>query len=87
MRIAVAGGTGTIGRPLVAALAREGHEVHDLRSLGRMWRQATGPRTLEVPVPLPARLGRALREGWLTCADPDVRGTRTFAAWLAETGH
>jgi hypothetical protein len=59
-----------------------GPEVHDLRSLGRLWRQATGRRTLEIPTPLPGRVGRALREGRLTCADPDVRGVRTFADWL-----
>jgi len=49
----VVGGTGTIGRRVVAALAGDGHEV------------------------------RALREAALTCPAPDVRGTRTFAEWLA----
>ncbi|MGH2872898.1 MAG: SDR family oxidoreductase [Solirubrobacteraceae bacterium] len=68
-----------------ARLARvtvAGPEVHDLRSLARIWRQATGRRALEIPVPLPGKLGRALREGRLTSASPDVRGTQTFAAWL-----
>ena len=59
-----------------------GPEVHDLRSLGRIWREAAGHRAIEIPIPLPGRLGRALREGRLTCANPDIRGTRTFAAWL-----
>jgi uncharacterized protein YbjT (DUF2867 family) len=61
-----------------------GPEVHDLRELARMWRESTGRRAIEVPIPLPGKLGRALREGRLTCAEPDVRGTRTFAAWLQE---
>lgn len=59
-----------------------GPEVHDLRSLGRLWQQATGRRTLQIPILLPGALGRALREGRLTCADPDVRGQRTFEDWL-----
>jgi hypothetical protein len=42
----------------------------------------TGRRALEIPIPIPGKLGRALREGRLTCANPDVRGTQTFAAWL-----
>jgi uncharacterized protein YbjT (DUF2867 family) len=62
-----------------------GPEVLELRALGRLWREATGRRTLEVPIPLPGKLGRALREGRLTTAEPDVRGQVTFAAWLAQT--
>lgn len=65
------------GRATVA-----GPEVHDLRTLGRLWREATGRRTVEVPIPLPGKLGRALREARLTCPNPDVRGQRTFADWL-----
>lgn len=72
------------GPPRRGRLTMAGPAVHDLRALGRQWQQASGRRMLEVPVPLPGRLGRALREGGLTCAEPDVRGTRTFAAWLAD---
>jgi uncharacterized protein YbjT (DUF2867 family) len=68
--------------PRLARTTVAGPEVHDLRSLGRVWREATGRRAIEIPIPLPGKLGRALREGRLTCANPDVRGTRTFAAWL-----
>ncbi|HEY3728641.1 MAG TPA: NAD(P)H-binding protein [Solirubrobacteraceae bacterium] len=68
--------------PRLARVTVAGPEVHDLRSLGRMWRERTGRRALEIPIPLPGRLGRALREGRLTCPDPDVRGTQTFASWL-----
>jgi uncharacterized protein YbjT (DUF2867 family) len=66
-----------LGRTTIA-----GPEVHDLRSLARAWREATGRRAIEIPIPMPGRLGRALREGRLTCANPDVRGARTFAEWL-----
>jgi hypothetical protein len=37
-----------------------------------------------VPIPLPGRLGRALRAGRLTSEHPDARGTMTFAQWLAQ---
>lgn len=73
--------------PRLARVSVAGPEVHDLRSLGRMWREATGRRTIEIPIPLPGKLGRALRGGRLTCASPDVRGTRTFAAWLQANAH
>jgi uncharacterized protein YbjT (DUF2867 family) len=39
-------------------------------------------RGIPVPLPLPPALGRALRAGGLTIADPDVRGTLTYAQWL-----
>ncbi len=77
---------------VVAAVAAEpprhawttvaGPQVLDLRALGRLWQQVTGRRAIEIPVPLPGRLGRALRDGGLTCAEPDARGTLTFTAWL-----
>jgi uncharacterized protein YbjT (DUF2867 family) len=35
-----------------------------------------------LPLPLPPRLGRALRAGALTSGAPDVRGTTSFAQWL-----
>ncbi len=68
--------------PRSGRLTVAGPEVHELRSLGRLWREVTGRPTVEVPIPLPGKLGRALRAGGLTCADPDVRGTGTFADWL-----
>jgi uncharacterized protein YbjT (DUF2867 family) len=54
-------------------------QFHDL--LGGLL-AAAGRRAIEIPIPLPGKLGRALREGRLTCASPEVRGTRTFAEWL-----
>jgi uncharacterized protein YbjT (DUF2867 family) len=70
------------GAPRLARTTVAGPEVHDLRSLGRIWRDAHGRRAVEIPIPLPGKLGRALRDGRLTCSDPHVRGTRTFAEWL-----
>jgi uncharacterized protein YbjT (DUF2867 family) len=51
--------------------------------LARTWRRVTGQTALLVPVPVPGRLGRALRDGGLTTSQPDVRGTTSFADWLA----
>ena len=71
-----------VGEPQSGRVNVAGPEVHDLRTLGRLWREATGGRTIDIPIPLPGKLGQALRAGQLTCARPDVRGERTFAAWL-----
>lgn len=60
-----------------------GPEVADARELARAWRRATGTRAALVPLPLPGKLGRALRAGALTDGQPGVRGGVTFAAWLA----
>jgi uncharacterized protein YbjT (DUF2867 family) len=71
--------------PLRGRRTVAGPEVHDLRALARMWRETTGRRAILVPMAVPGKLARALNEGRLTCADPDVRGTRTFAAWLKDS--
>lgn len=68
--------------PRLTRITVAGPEVHDLRSVGRIWREVTGRHTIEIPIPLPGKVGRALRAGRLTCGNPDVRGTQTFAAWL-----
>jgi uncharacterized protein YbjT (DUF2867 family) len=70
------------GAPLRRRFEVAGPEVLELRELARTWRTATGRRALLVPVVLPGRLGRALREGALTNEQPDVRGTITFADWI-----
>jgi uncharacterized protein YbjT (DUF2867 family) len=74
----VASGDARMGRIDVA-----GPEVDDLRELARAWRAATGRRALTVPLPLPGKLGSALRSGALTCDHPDVRGRTPFSAWFA----
>jgi hypothetical protein len=38
-----------------------------------------------VPLAVPGKLGRALAGGALTTAAPDIRGTVTFAGWLADS--
>ena len=60
-----------------------GPEVADARDLARTWRSVTGRRVALVPVAVPGKLGRALRAGVLTTGRPDVRGSVTFADWLA----
>ncbi|PBC77157.1 uncharacterized protein YbjT (DUF2867 family) [Streptomyces sp. TLI_235] len=60
-----------------------GPETTDARELARTWRAVTGRRALQLPLPLPGAVGRALRAGGLTTQRPDTRGTVTFADWLA----
>jgi uncharacterized protein YbjT (DUF2867 family) len=59
-----------------------GPQVLTAAELARTWQAVTGRRALSVPLHVPGKLGRALRTGALTAADPDVRGTQTFADWL-----
>jgi uncharacterized protein YbjT (DUF2867 family) len=60
-----------------------GPQVMTAADLARTWRSVTGRRAVSVPVPVPGKLGRALRAGALTAEDADVLGTVTFADWLA----
>jgi uncharacterized protein YbjT (DUF2867 family) len=60
-----------------------GPEVNTARDLALTWRRATGRRAVLVPLPIPGKLGRDLRDGALTAGQPDIRGTVTFAEWLA----
>jgi uncharacterized protein YbjT (DUF2867 family) len=59
-----------------------GPEVTTARALTATWRRATGRKVAVLPVRLPGKLGRALRAGALTSAQPAVRGTQSFSAWL-----
>jgi uncharacterized protein YbjT (DUF2867 family) len=70
------------GAPRLGRVQVAGPEVADARDLARTWREVTGRRALLIPLPLPGRLGRALRGGALTAEPPDVRGTTRFADWL-----
>lgn len=63
-----------------------GPEIIDARELARIWRSLTGRRALLFPVPLPGKLGRALRAGALTMERPGIRGTTRFEAWLKTGG-
>jgi uncharacterized protein YbjT (DUF2867 family) len=61
-----------------------GPQVQTARELARTWRSVTGRSALLLPLPLPGKFGRTLREGGLTAADgTGSRGTITFADWLA----
>jgi uncharacterized protein YbjT (DUF2867 family) len=59
-----------------------GPQVTTAAELARTWLAATGSRAVSVRVPVPGKLGRALRTGALTDPDADVLGTQTFAQWL-----
>ncbi|HEY2508931.1 MAG TPA: NAD(P)H-binding protein [Streptosporangiaceae bacterium] len=71
----------------VGQLQVAGPEVSTAAGLARTWKEVTGRAALLVPVPLPGKIGRVLREGGLTTDHPDVRGTTTFADWLRATLH
>lgn len=73
----VAEGPALRGRVEVA-----GPEITDARALARSWRSITGRRAVLLPVPVPGRLGPALRSGVLTAERAPVRGTTSYAAWL-----
>ncbi|MBO0835704.1 MAG: NAD-dependent dehydratase, partial [Actinobacteria bacterium] len=60
-----------------------GPEVATARQLARTWLSVTGRSAALIPVPLPGRTGRKLRDGALIPRQPDVTGTITFADWLA----
>ena len=71
------------GAPRRGRVEVVGPEVVDARELARTWRSTTRRRALLLPLPLPGRMGRALRAGALIAERPDVRGTTPFATWLA----
>ena len=48
--------------------------------------QMRAGRGIPLPLPLPPKVGRALRAGGLCEANPDFRGTRTYADWLRAQG-
>ncbi|HEV3055929.1 MAG TPA: SDR family oxidoreductase [Solirubrobacteraceae bacterium] len=71
-----------VGPPLRRRYTVAGPEIVDARELARRWQAVTGRRALRVPVAIPGKLGKALRDGALTAARPDVRGAVTFEEWL-----
>lgn len=72
-----------LGSPLMGRLNVVGPEIVEARELARVWQQFAGRRgMLRLPIPLPGKLGRALRMGLLTEERPDVRGSLTFGQWL-----
>lgn len=59
-----------------------GPEIRPLGELARAWRRSRGKARLPLPVWLPGKLGRGLRDGGLTSADAP-RGKVTFEQWLS----
>ena len=70
------------GEPRRGRVQAAGPQVTTIADLARTWVSATKQRALRVPVPVPGKLGRALRAGALTDPDADVLGQQTFADWL-----
>lgn len=70
------------GSPRGGRVSVAGPEVTDARELARTWQLVTGSRALLMPVPLPGKVGRALRAGALTTPAPDVRTRTGFGDWL-----
>ena len=71
------------GAPLRGRLQVAGPQTRTAAELARAWRASTGRTVLLVPVPIPGRMGRALRDGALTASKPDITGTTSFTDWLA----
>jgi len=72
-----------VGEPRRGRVEVAGPEVVPIGNLAATWRRTAGRRALLVPLPVPGRVGRALRDGWLTAVRPDVRGSVTFATWAS----
>lgn len=72
------------GSPRHSRVQVAGPEITAVRELALTWRAATGSKALLVQVPVPGKLGRALRDGALTAGQPDIRGTVSFADWLTD---
>lgn len=62
-----------------------GPEPAEMTALVRRYLAATGRRKLVVPITVPGRAGRAMRNGGALPAEPGPRGAQTFDAWLAES--
>jgi uncharacterized protein YbjT (DUF2867 family) len=81
--VAVAVADVTEGAPARGRIRAAGPQIITAAEIARTWRSVTGRRALLLPVPVPGRLGRALRSGGLTTSRPDISGTISFADWLA----
>ncbi|MBB6735643.1 SDR family oxidoreductase [Cohnella zeiphila] len=74
------------GGPLAGRLEIAGPEIIGAGELARIWRRVTGRRALLLPVPLPGKLGQALRSGAATQRQPHITGSTRFEAWLKAEG-
>lgn len=82
--VATAVATVATGDPLADTRTVAGPRAEPISDLARAWKSARESGALLVPVPLPGKAGAGLRSGGLTDETPDVRGTITFADWLAD---
>jgi len=73
------------GEPTRRADQIAGPQVESLRELSRTWRRTEGRKALPLPVWLPGRSGRELRNGALTDPGSAAAGP-SFADWLARKG-
>lgn len=74
------------GAPRHGRIEIAGPETIDAREMIRAWRAVTGRRAIPLPIPLPGRLGSALRSGAATAQAPHVRGKTRFQTWLQAWG-
>ncbi len=61
-----------------------GPETAWMADLSRAWARARGDRRPVLGVPLPGKLGRAMRDGTLVSGPGADHGTTTFAEWLQD---
>jgi uncharacterized protein YbjT (DUF2867 family) len=73
------------GPAVGAAPDLAGPEVHDLADLCRQLLRVRGSRKPLLRVPLPGKVGRAMKDGALLPTSDGPRGTERFADWLAAT--
>jgi uncharacterized protein YbjT (DUF2867 family) len=81
--VAVAVADITEGTPVRGRIQVAGPQIMTAAEIARTWREVTGRRALLVSIPVPGKLGRALRGGGLTASQPDFSGSITFADWLS----
>jgi hypothetical protein len=70
--------------PVGMAPELAGPEVHDVVDLARRLLAAGGERRAVLPIRLPGRVGRQVREGGLLPTGPGPRGSLTFDEWLGD---
>jgi uncharacterized protein YbjT (DUF2867 family) len=75
----------TESAPRGGRISVAGPQISSMRELARTWRSAAGRSAVLVRVPLPGKLGRALRAGALTSPNADVTGSITFADWVGRS--
>jgi len=68
--------------PVGMAPELAGPEEHDLVDLARRLLAARGSRRPVLPIRVPGRAGRQVREGGLLPTGPGPRGSQTFDEWL-----